>query len=83
MSAPAPNPFADYLTMREVTRLLGASYGAAYSLAASGSLGEPIKIGRALLYLRSVAEPAIQRRRAEIRTRSRAGELATAHSVVA
>lgn len=59
------SPLTDFLTLRDVAQKLGASYFAAYSMAASGLLGEPLIVGRTHFYPRGTAEAAIERRRAE------------------
>jgi hypothetical protein len=53
-------PLAGYITLREVARQLNESYYTAYSLAASGLLGEPLVVGRAHLYAGATAESAIR-----------------------
>lgn len=56
-------PLHEYLSLRDVARLLGASYSAAYSLSVSGALGEPLIVGRSYYYRRDAAERATTRRR--------------------
>jgi hypothetical protein len=58
-----PGSFGDFITVREVAGLLGTSYQAAYSLAASGRLGEPIRCGRHYFYPRQLALDAVRKRR--------------------
>lgn len=56
---------SDYVTLRDVARELGESYYVAYSLGASGLLGEPLVIGRQYFFPRVNAQQAIDRRRAQ------------------
>lgn len=73
LPAAQPNPLAvAYLTHAEVAQRLGASYFTAYSLGATGALGEPLVIGRTKLFPRDVAERAIAQRLSD-RTRHRTG----------
>jgi hypothetical protein len=62
----APALLSDYLTLRDVSQRLGASYATAYSLGASGMLGEPVIIGRTQFFPRAVAEGAITHRRQQL-----------------
>jgi hypothetical protein len=50
----------DHITIREVAGLLRASYFTAYSLAASGVLGEPLIVGRTHFFRRDIAEMAVR-----------------------
>jgi hypothetical protein len=63
-----PNPnFPELVTLREIARALGSSHSAAYSLACSGALGDPIVVGRTHLYRRATAENAITLRKQQLR----------------
>ena len=64
-TSPKETHFLDFITLREVAQLLGASYQTAYSLAAAGRLGEPIRSGRHYFYPRAVALRAVEDRREE------------------
>lgn len=75
ISSRTPSPLAEYVTIRDVARELGASYFSAYALAASGLLGEPLLVGRQYFYPRAIAEPAIARRRAQRRRGGRTAPL--------
>jgi hypothetical protein len=59
------NPFANFVTLRDVMRETGDSYFTAYGLGASGQLGDPIVVGRTQLFPKSIAQGAIARRLAE------------------
>jgi hypothetical protein len=66
------SPFADFVTLRDVARMLGTSYVAAHSLAAAGLLGEPVVSGRSHFYSREVAEAAVRRRLEQLKRNARA-----------
>lgn len=55
----------EWVTLRDVATLLGRSYWAASSLAASGALGRPIVIGCTQFFSKELAERAVQSRIAE------------------
>lgn len=71
----ADTPLADYLTLRDIARELNASYYSAYSLAASGLLGEALVIAGKHFYRRSMAEPVIARRLEQRRQHGRCAPL--------
>jgi hypothetical protein len=69
-------PLAGYITLREIARQLNESYYTAYSLAASGLLGEPLVVGRSHLYDRATADAAIQKRLEQRRQRAQVASVA-------
>jgi hypothetical protein len=66
------SPFADFVTLRDVARMLGSSYVAAHSLAVAGLLGEPVVMGRNHFYNREIAEAAVRRRLEQRRRNAKA-----------
>lgn len=67
------NPLEDdFVSLRDVARSLRCSHSAAYSLAVSGLLGDPLQIGRAHFYRRDVADRVIAARRRQLRHSQRA-----------
>ncbi len=57
------DPLAGYLTLRDITPLVG-SYFTAYSLAAAGQFGPPVIVGRTQFFSQRTAERAIEKRTA-------------------